>query len=577
MEAKDVKGGKDTPPPPPPPPRRAPPPLPPRRNTSEKLLEPENKTELETLKLEKPEILETEMKVATKPEIKADMVTKAETNNLENQTEPEKLEGQPKTELDTKPETNTEPETKPETLKLGKQDKTEKVETEIELISKPEVMLELETKKLEQTKAEKPDTDIELAPKPELETKLGLEPKLESKPEQSNLDPAPQNSDSPTEEHANNNNKDKDVEVDCSNKAKDVIPLESLSLDEEIDSIQLSSNDKQIKENNEQNSPLILISTGTMDKREENEQLHVTAVLPSAVVDPQAVASPTDKAVDSSSDDEEEDKNSCKSSSPSSSSYSEPVITGSMPTKAVPVGIADIQLLNVEAGSGPVHLPKPVNADSPNDIQKSETAENETKQTLGSSKPSSDKIYDKPEPLGPIPKPLETSTNSAKTDTVSVTNSAGLLKPVSDSASLKQPNNPTAERPVVRFELGGNDVPKLVTESSVLPKIVPNSSDLQSLAGKGADFFKSVFSGTDLPKLSKPLLNGSNGSAKSPDEDSEPYDDLTEIGSQNDLEGYEGPTLLAPGGPRRVRRRNLVIEGSCNYFFWMEKIAMVSL
>ncbi len=38
----------------------------------------------------------------------------------------------------------------------------------------------------------------------------------------------------------------------------------------------------------------------------------------------------------------------------------------------------------------------------------------------------------------------------------------------------------------------------------------------------------------------------------------------------------EGPTLLAPGpGPRRVRPRNLVIEGSCNYFFWMEKIAMV--
>lgn len=29
-------------------------------------------------------------------------------------------------------------------------------------------------------------------------------------------------------------------------------------------------------------------------------------------------------------------------------------------------------------------------------------------------------------------------------------------------------------------------------------------------------------------------------------------------------------------GKRRHHKRNLVIEGSCNYFFWMEKIAMVS-
>ena len=31
-----------------------------------------------------------------------------------------------------------------------------------------------------------------------------------------------------------------------------------------------------------------------------------------------------------------------------------------------------------------------------------------------------------------------------------------------------------------------------------------------------------------------------------------------------------------PSGKRRHHKRNLVIEGSCNYFFWMEKIAMVS-
>ena len=30
-------------------------------------------------------------------------------------------------------------------------------------------------------------------------------------------------------------------------------------------------------------------------------------------------------------------------------------------------------------------------------------------------------------------------------------------------------------------------------------------------------------------------------------------------------------------GKRRHHKRNLVIEGSCNYFFWMEKIAMVSI
>ena len=29
-------------------------------------------------------------------------------------------------------------------------------------------------------------------------------------------------------------------------------------------------------------------------------------------------------------------------------------------------------------------------------------------------------------------------------------------------------------------------------------------------------------------------------------------------------------------GKRRHHKRNLIIEGSCNYFFWMEKIAMVS-
>ena len=31
-----------------------------------------------------------------------------------------------------------------------------------------------------------------------------------------------------------------------------------------------------------------------------------------------------------------------------------------------------------------------------------------------------------------------------------------------------------------------------------------------------------------------------------------------------------------PSGKRRHHKRNLVLEGSCNYFFWMEKIAMVS-
>ena len=30
-----------------------------------------------------------------------------------------------------------------------------------------------------------------------------------------------------------------------------------------------------------------------------------------------------------------------------------------------------------------------------------------------------------------------------------------------------------------------------------------------------------------------------------------------------------------PSGKRRHHKRNLVLEGSCNYFFWMEKIAMV--
>ena len=29
-------------------------------------------------------------------------------------------------------------------------------------------------------------------------------------------------------------------------------------------------------------------------------------------------------------------------------------------------------------------------------------------------------------------------------------------------------------------------------------------------------------------------------------------------------------------GKKRHHKRNLIIEGSCNYFFWMEKIAMVS-
>ena len=27
---------------------------------------------------------------------------------------------------------------------------------------------------------------------------------------------------------------------------------------------------------------------------------------------------------------------------------------------------------------------------------------------------------------------------------------------------------------------------------------------------------------------------------------------------------------------KRLFKRNLIIEGSCNYFFWMDKIAMVS-
>ena len=120
--------------------------------------------------------------------------------------------------------------------------------------------------------------------------------------------------------------------------------------------------------------------------------------------------------------------------------------------------------------------------------------------------------------------------------------------------------------------------------NSVLPKIVPNSSDFQSLAGKSADFLKSVFSTGELPKLadfSRPVANGSAGTTKDSTESDEEDFVVVDSGggdSQLDLIRLEGPTLLAPGtGPRRLRPRNLVIEGSCNYFFWMEKIAMVSM
>jgi hypothetical protein len=156
------------------------------------------------------------------------------------------------------------------------------------------------------------------------------------------------------------------------------------------------------------------------------------------------------------------------------------------------------------------------------------------------------------------------------------------------SESVPAVVKPNGQKQVVRFETGNvasaagskTSVVDPPIEKSVLPRITTNTSDLQSLADKSAEFLKSVFSSAELPKLSKSGVNGSAGPLKpsgdSDDDDSSP--DFTFLGSQNDLEDLDGPTLLAPGGGRRRPRytaSKVVIEGSCNYFFWMEKIAMV--
>lgn len=152
---------------------------------------------------------------------------------------------------------------------------------------------------------------------------------------------------------------------------------------------------------------------------------------------------------------------------------------------------------------------------------------------------------------------------------------------VSDISSNKAVNGEQSQKPVVRFETPKPAVPagkSSADSTSVLPRIVTNTADLQSLADKSAVFLKSVFSSAELPKLSRTALNGSAPALKpSPDTDEESSPDFTVSTSQIDLEGLDGPTLLAPGAVRRPRYRpsKLVIEGSCNYFFWMEKIAMV--
>ena len=157
----------------------------------------------------------------------------------------------------------------------------------------------------------------------------------------------------------------------------------------------------------------------------------------------------------------------------------------------------------------------------------------------------------------------------------------------SDISSNKAIDGEQSQKPVVRFETpkpentAAEPASKSSAESaSVLPRIVTNTADLQSLADKSAVFLKSVFSSAELPKLPKPFQNGSAPPMKpSPDTDDDSSPDFTVSASQIDLEGLDGPTLLAPGAGRRPRYKpgKLVIEGSCNYFFWMEKIAMVSL
>jgi hypothetical protein len=66
---------------------------------------------------------------------------------------------------------------------------------------------------------------------------------------------------------------------------------------------------------------------------------------------------------------------------------------------------------------------------------------------------------------------------------------------------------------------------------------VTNTADLQNLADKSAEFFKSVFSSAELPKLANPFVNGSAAPMKpSPDTDDDSSPDFVVVStSQIDL------------------------------------------
>jgi hypothetical protein len=113
----------------------------------------------------------------------------------------------------------------------------------------------------------------------------------------------------------------------------------------------------------------------------------------------------------------------------------------------------------------------------------------------------------------------------------------------SDIRSNKATDGEQSQKPVVRFETS-SAVPALkssadsaAAEKSVLPRIVTNTADLQNLADKSAEFFKSVFSSAELPKLANPFVNGSAAPMKpSPDTDDDSSPDFVVVStSQIDL------------------------------------------